>query len=167
MPLLRSRTLSPRAIKWILNVFPPLFFQRIRVREISDDFMSCRVVIKRSLLTRNLHGTTFGGTIFSAADSPLPIMLWQIFAHRGIQVESWLQAGEIHYDHPAATDLLLDFTLTEEEIAEAAAELEERGRFRRRHEILARDRNGQVCARVTMESYIRLPRGSDGGLSAF
>ncbi|MDP6955127.1 MAG: YiiD C-terminal domain-containing protein, partial [Planctomycetota bacterium] len=116
---------------------------------------------------RNLHGTTFGGTIFSAADSPLPVMFWQIFAHRGIQVESWLQAAEIHYEKPAATHLLMDISLSAEEVEAAAAELEERGRFRRRHEILAKDKSGQVCARVTVESYVRLPRLDSGGLSAF
>lgn len=164
---LRSRRMSPRAMRWILNLFPPLLFQRVRVLEIGDDFRSCRVRVKRSILTRNLHGTTFGGTIFAAADSPLPVLMWQIFAHRGLKVESWLQAGEIRYDKPAATDLFLDFVLTDEEVEEAAAELKERGRFRRRHEILAKDRTGEVCARITMEIYVRLPRDDQGGLSAF
>ncbi|HIG10017.1 MAG: YiiD C-terminal domain-containing protein [bacterium] len=166
-PWLSSRTLSPRMLKRVLNCFPPLIFQRIKILEIGPEFQSCRVRIARSLLTRNLHGTTFGGTLFSAADSPLPVLLWQIFAHRGIQVESWLQSGQIRYEKPAASDLFLEFRLSDEEIEAAATELQERGRFRRSHELTATDEAGVVYARICVEAYVRLSREENGGLSAF
>ena len=56
---------------------------------------------------------------------------------------------------------------TEEEIESAAAELEQRGRFRRTYELEARDTHGDVCARITTEVYVRIPREAPAGHSAF
>lgn len=154
-------------MKWLLNLFPPLWFQRIKILEVGEDFQSCRVRVRRSLMTRNLHGTTFGGTIYSAADSPLPILYWQLFAHRGLEVESWLQAGRVRYEKPAATDLILDFRLTDEEVAWATGELERQGRFRHEIDVEAVDRDGAVCARISMEAYVRKARDEGGAHAAF
>ena len=167
MPRLQSRKLSPWAMKWMLNLFPPLLFQRIKILEFSADFQYCRVRVKRSIWTRNLHGTTFGGTIYSAADSPLPMLYWQIFAQRGLQVESWLQAGRIRYEKPAATELILEFRLSDEQVAWATGELETNGRFRQSLDVQAVDQSGAVCAQITMEAYVRLPRDKRGAPAAF
>jgi acyl-coenzyme A thioesterase PaaI-like protein len=167
MSRLQNRKLSPWAMKWMLNLFPPLLFQRIKILEVSQDFQYCRVRVKRSIWTRNLHGTTFGGTIYSAADSPLPMLYWQLFAQRGLQVESWLQAGKIRYEKPAATELILEFRLSDEDVAWATAELESKGRFRQSIDIQAVDLNGTTCARISMEAYVRLARDEQGAHAAF
>lgn len=52
----------------MLNLYPPMFFMRARVTHLAEDFSRCTVVVRRSLLTRNLHGSTFGGAVFSGAD---------------------------------------------------------------------------------------------------
>lgn len=161
------RKLSPRAMKWMLNLFPALFLQRIKMLHVGADFQSCRVRVRRSLLTRNLHGTIFGGTIYSAADAPLPMLYWQLFAHRGLRVESWLQAGQIRYEKPAATELILDFRLTDEQVAWATNELTTNGRFRQSLAVEATDPSGAVCARITMEAYVRLAPDKQGSPAAF
>lgn len=154
-------------MKWMLNLFPPLLFQRIKILEVGQDFQSCRVRVKRSIWTRNLHGTTFGGTIYSAADSPLPMLYWQIFAQRGLRVESWLQAGQIRYVKPAASELILEFRLSDEDVAWASAELESKGRFRQSIQVQAVDRGGDPCAQITMEAYVRLARDKSKNQPAF
>ncbi len=53
------RILSERQGKWMLNLYPPLLFQRIRVVRIGPGFRSGQVRVGHGLLTRNLHGTTF------------------------------------------------------------------------------------------------------------
>jgi hypothetical protein len=53
-------------IKFILNIFPPLLFNRIVLKEISNDFLEMKVVIKKSLFNMNFNKTIFGGSIFSA-----------------------------------------------------------------------------------------------------
>ena len=55
-------------IKWILNLFPPLLFNRISIKSISEDFKQVHVQIRYSWMNKNFNRTIFGGTISSAID---------------------------------------------------------------------------------------------------
>jgi len=151
----------------MLSLYPPLFFQRVRVVAIEPGFRACRVRVERSLLTRNLNGTTFGGSIFSAADPNYAVMYWQIFARRGEVVQSWLKSAAIRYRKPAATALTLEFRLDEPEIEAAAADLREAGRFDRSYLVEAVDRTGEVCARVETLVHVRYPGSGQREVSGF
>ena len=142
----------------MLNWFPPLLFQRICVEEISDDFRYCRIRVKKSRLTQNLHGATFGGTIFTGAAPAYAVMFWQIFARRGEQVQAWLKSASIDYKRPAWTSLVYEYRISEEDIEGMAAELEENGRAVREHVLDAVDEAGDVCATVTSVTYLRKVR---------
>jgi len=142
----------------MLNWFPPLLFQRIRVEEISDDFRYCRIRVKKSWLTRNLHGATFGGTIFTGADPAYAVMFWQIFARRGEQVQAWLKSASIQYKRPAWSSLVYEYRISEEDVEGMAAEMEESGRTVREHVLDAVDEAGDVCATVTSVTYLRRVR---------
>jgi acyl-coenzyme A thioesterase PaaI-like protein len=159
--------LSERQGKWLLSLYPTLLFSRIRITRVGPGFRSCTVRIARSLITRNLNGTTFGGTIFSAADPFYAVMYWQIFARRGIRVQTWLKSARIEYLKPAATALTLDFVLTDEDIARAARQLEREGRYIRSHSVEAVDRHGRTCAVIETEVYLRLPRAHQREGSTF
>jgi acyl-coenzyme A thioesterase PaaI-like protein len=151
----------------MLNLYPPLLFNRIRILGFDHDFRSCRVRVARSLLTRNLNGTTFGGTIFSAADPFYAVMFWQIFAHRGERVQAWLRTATIRYQRPAATALTLDFRLSDADVNEATEQLDREGRFVRSFRTAAVDHNEEVCAEIETEVYLRRPRGDQPEVSAF
>lgn len=149
------RVWTPRKVRWVLNHYPPWWFQRIRVVQLSDDFHYGRVEVKRSLLTRNLNGTTFGGSIFAAADPLYPIMYWQIFARRGEKVQVWLKAGQMDYKKPAGTTLSLEFRIRPDEVDAVAADLDAKGKAVRVHPIEAVDRQGTVCAAGENVVYVR------------
>ena len=100
------------AIKFVLNVFPPLLFNRIVLKEISDDFMQMRVVIRRALFNINFHKTIFGGSIFSACDPYFPTMYYHIFAKKNRKLIIWLKSAEIQYLKPADRTLKLHFKIT-------------------------------------------------------
>ena len=151
----------------MLNLFPPLLFNRIRVVDVAPDFHACTVRVSRSIFTRNLQGTTFGGTIFSAADPFYAVLLWQILAHRGRAVQAWLRSGRISYRKPAATELTLEFRLTPQEVDAAIEELDRNGRFSHVYTVEARDRFGETCAIAETEVYLRLPPHDQRNLSAF
>jgi acyl-coenzyme A thioesterase PaaI-like protein len=161
------RVLSERRGKLLLNLFPPFLFNRIRVLEIRDGFRRCRVRVRPSRLTRNLQGTTFGGTIFSAADPFHALLYWQVLAHRGLRVQAWLKSARIEYRRPAASALTFDFALTEADILEAEERLGRDGRFSKVHRTEAIDEEGRVCAVVDTEVYLRLPRAEQPAASAF
>jgi len=102
-----------------------------------------------------MHGTTFGGTIFSAADPFYAVMYWQAMARRGLRVQSWLKSARIEYLKPAAGHLALRFVLDEDELEQAESALRERGRFSRLHRVVANDDQGLCCARIETEVFLR------------
>ena len=106
------------AIKFVLNIFPPLLFNRIVLKEIADDFMQMRVVIRRALFNINFHKTIFGGSIFSACDPYFPTMYYHIFANKNRKLIIWLKSAEIKYLKPADSTLKLHFKITKDEINE-------------------------------------------------
>lgn len=162
----RPRVLSERQGSWLLSLFPPLLFQRVRVR-FADEFRECRVLIRRSLLTRNLHGTTFGGTIFAATDPIHAIMYWQRFARAGEHVQAWTRSATIRYLEPARSGLTLRFRIEDAEVAAAREALAREGRFSRSHPVEARDADGVLCAVVETEVYLRHPSGQQRDPATF
>ena len=143
------------AIKFVLNIFPPLLFNRIVLKEISDDFMQMRVVIKRALFNINFHKTIFGGSIFSACDPYFPTMYYHIFTNKGRKLIIWLKSAEIQYLKPAESTLRLHFKITKDEIQLAEKTLNEKGKFEIWHTIEAINKKGVVCARARIQVYLR------------
>ncbi len=166
-PERRPRVLSERQGKWLLSLYPPLLFGGVRVLRFGPGFRSCRVRIARSLLTRNLSGSTFGGTIFSGADPFHAIMYWQILARRGLRSQVWLRRARIDYLKPATTPLWLDFVITDEDVEEVERLLERDGRAVRCHRTEARGSDGSVCAVIEVEVYLGRSRNGRRPSSTF
>ena len=143
------------AIQFVLNIFPPLLFNRIVLKEISDDFMQMRVVIRRALFNINFHKTIFGGTIFSACDPYFPTMYYHIFAKKNRKLIIWLKSAEIQYLRPADTSLKLHFIITKEDILLAEKTLDKEGKFEIWHDVEAVSKKGIVCAKAKMLVYLR------------
>ena len=147
--------LSPKMVRLILNLFPPLLFNRISIQRIKKDFMEIKVRIRYSIINKNFHQTIFGGSIFSAIDPYFPIMYWQIFSRKKLPIEVWIKKAEISYKNPAETDLYLKFNLKEEDIKKALTGLGKDGRFQVWHEVEAVDENGMICAEAKVLVYIK------------
>ncbi|HIA27006.1 MAG TPA: DUF4442 domain-containing protein [Planctomycetes bacterium] len=154
---MKSSVIGPRRLRWLLNLYPPLLLQRIRVVEFSEDFRRCRVRLGKSILTRNLYGTTFGGSIYSAADPFFPILYWQILAREGRLLQAWLRASKADFLKPAASALTLDFEISDEKLESARSQLEEKGRAVMTDTVEGIDREGHCCARIELVSILRPP----------
>lgn len=161
------RVLSRWRMKWMLNLYPPLLFTRVRIKEFGEGFRTCRVVVGRSLLTRNLHGTTYGGAIFNGFDPIYPILYWQIFARRGEALRMWLKAADIDYRKPASSALTINFVVTDEDIERARAGMDENGKYVAVHEADAVDEDGAVCVRGRMHVYMRRLSEGQTAVSGF
>ncbi|MEC9209317.1 MAG: YiiD C-terminal domain-containing protein [Bacteroidota bacterium] len=143
------------AIKFILNIFPPLLFNRIVLKEISDDFLEMKVLLRRALFNINFHKTIFGGSIFSACDPYFPTMYYHIFAKKGRKLIIWLKAAEIQYLKPADSTLKLYFIITKEDIQLAENTLNKKGKFEIWHTVEAINKKGVICAKAKMQVYLR------------
>tara|TARA_B100001142_G_C14231347_1_gene615533 strand:+ start:400 stop:879 length:480 start_codon:yes stop_codon:yes gene_type:complete len=142
--------------KTALNLFPPLLFNRIILKEISDDFLEMKVIIRRALFNINLHKTIFGGTIFSACDPYFPTMYYHIFSRKKKRkLIIWLKSAEIEYLKPADSSLTLYFKITKEDILLAEKNLNEKGRFEIWHTVEAINKKRLICAKARMQVYLR------------
>ena len=151
--------LRPWSLKFILNIFPPFFFNRIIVKRFSPDFKAAHLKIRRSLLNKNLNRTIFGGTLYSAADPIYALMYWQIFIHRGHELEAWTRTAKIEFIKPGDSHLTLHFALSEEDIETAEKQLLESGKIQRWHTANAINKRGEICTAVHVEVYIRFKKG--------
>lgn len=143
------------AIKFVLNIFPPLLFNGIVLKEISNDFMEMRVVLRKVIFNMNFHKTIFGGSIFSACDPYFPTMYYHIFANKGRKLIVWLKSAEIQYIKPANTTLKLHFKITKKDIYLAEKSLNEKGKFEIWHSVEAINKEGIICVKARMQVYLR------------
>ena len=152
-----ARRWSPRQLRWLLRAYPPLLFQRIQVLEIDPGFRRAVVRVRRSVFSRNLQGTTFGGTIYAAVDPFHALLLWQICAHEGVRVQAWTKEAVITFLRPAESHLTIEFTLDDRTVDDALRAIRETGRFAHVFEVQALDKQGTVCAVVRTDVRILRP----------
>ncbi len=146
---------SPFRFKIGFNLYPPLLFNRTSCVRVTNDFFEADVKLRFSLLNRNFNGSTFGGSIFMASDPYYPFMYRAALSHRHIRAQAWLKQAEISYLKPAHSDLLYQFKLTLKDMDAAETSLRETGRFQNWNIVEATDKEGNVCARVRLLSYLR------------
>ncbi len=146
---------SEKTLKWVMRFYPPFFFQRIWVQRFHPDFTGVDVRISRSLLNRNYNASIFGGTIYAAADPFYALLFDQLFRRRGFKTRVWLKSASIEYVKPGRTTLYFTISLSEQEVAEASATLRATGKYIKTFPIAITDKQGDLCARVLNEVYVR------------
>lgn len=147
--------ISENILKWVMRLYPPLFFQRIWVKNIHSGFKGIDVKINRSLFTTNFGKSIFGGTIFSATDPFYALLFGQLMKRKGFRVTVWLKSAQINYLKPGRTNLYFTIRITDDMIAEAETALQQRGKFIKAYPIDIFDRSGQLCATAVNEVYLR------------
>ncbi|MGY3054048.1 acyl-coenzyme A thioesterase PaaI-like protein [Pedobacter sp. UYEF25] len=146
---------SEKTLRWALNLYPPLLFQRIWIIKFHRGFLGVDVKISNSLLNRNYNGSIFGGSIFSATDPFYAVLFDQLMQRRGFKVRVWLKSASIQYLKPGTTALYFTLKITEEMITDAENSLKTTGKFVKSYPILLFDKDGVLCASVMNEVYLR------------
>ena len=86
--------MSPRLLRWGMNLWPPYHGAGIHVRSIAPDWSSATVELRSRILNRNYVGTHFGGSLFAMTDP-----FWMLLAMKVLGPEYWVwdKAGEIEF----------------------------------------------------------------------
>ena len=147
---------SASRMRFLLNLYPPFLFQGVRVLTISDDFRAARVRVSKTLLTRNVMGTTFGGALMSAADPFFPLLYWRSLVKKGEHLSVWLKSLDSTFLVPATEAVYLDYQLDPAKLEQARRDLDQTGRADLTDEICACFDDGQKVARFQMVSALRL-----------
>jgi acyl-coenzyme A thioesterase PaaI-like protein len=146
---------SERLLRWALCLYPPFLFQRISIRKFHKDFRAIDMKIAKSLFNNNYNGSIFGGTIYCATDPVYALLFDQALQRKGFKVRVWLKSASIQYLKPARSNLYFTVYLTDEMLDEAVHALNTIGKFVKAYPIEITNKEGELCATVTNEVYVR------------
>ena len=140
----------------MLNLWLPFIFNRIKIIHVSDDFKQIDVLLKLSFWNRNPGKALWGGAIFSAADSFFPIMLKQNALLNGIKTDFFTKSTNVSYLKPSKTDLMFNFNLSDDEVANMVEILNRDGKYQEWHTVYGIDKNHSKCVKVKIQPYLRI-----------
>lgn len=145
--------MSPRLLRWGMNLWPPFRGAGIRVRHIADDWSEARVELGAGRIRRNFVGTHYGGSLFSMTDPFYALML----IHRlGDRYLVWDQAASIEFVSPGRGTVTAVFSLSEERIREIAGQAAGGQKVLPQFDVEVKDEAGELVARVKKTLYVRL-----------
>ena len=147
--------MTPRLLRFGMNLWPPFLFTGIHVTDIGADWRSARVELRLRPWNRNYVGTQFGGSLFAMTD-PYWMLLMLHALPRDYIV--WDKAAEIEFVKPGRSTVHAEFRIDDavfDEIKAAAAGGEKVLRWFDTDVI---DTQGEVVARVRKQLYVRLKR---------
>lgn len=146
---------SEKTLKWALCFYPPLLFQRIWIKKFHPGFRGVDVKINKSLFNKNYNGSIFGGTIYAATDPFYALLFDQLLQREGFKVRVWLKSASIQYLKPGRKSLYFTIKVTDEMLKEAIEALNTYGKFVKAYPMEIKDAQGELCATVMNEVYVR------------
>ena len=145
--------MSPRVLRWGMNLWPPYLGAGIRVRHIASDWSSATVELRSRFLNRNYVGTHFGGSLFAMTDPFYALLLMHRLGERYLV---WDQAASIEFVAPGRGTVSATFLLPEERVEAIRAQAAGGEKVLPEFDNEIRDRGGELVARVRKTLYVRL-----------
>ncbi|TWT17585.1 DUF4442 domain-containing protein [Luteimonas marina] len=147
--------MSPAALRWIFNLWPPFAFAGIHVTALSHDWRHARVELRMRPWNRNYVGTHFGGSLFAMTD-PFWMILVKERLGRGYIV--WDRAAEIEFVKPGKGTVVAGFELDDATLEAIRAQAASGDKVLHWFDTAITDRAGDVVARVRKQVYVRRKR---------
>ncbi|GLX87272.1 DUF4442 domain-containing protein [Thalassotalea loyana] len=138
--------------KLFINFWPPMFFSRIKLVSISDDFRQARASMRLSAWNRNGVGSIFGGALFSLTD---PFYMMMLMARLGKDYIIWDKYADIDFIKPGRGRVYADFVLTDELLADIAKHTANGDKYLPELPVYIKDEKGEIVAKVMRTLYIR------------
>lgn len=138
--------------KLFINLWPPMFFSRIKLVSLSDDFRQARASMRLSAWNRNGVGSIFGGALFSLTD---PFYMMMLMARLGKDYVIWDKYADIDFIKPGRGRVYADFIITDELLDEIAKQTANGGKYLPVIPVYIKDESGDVVAKVMRTLYIR------------
>ena len=157
------RNLSPRMLRFLMNIWPPFVGAGIRVRHIGPDFRSVTVHMKLRWSNRNHVGAHFGGSLYAMADPFLVVMLLH---NLGGQYRVWDKSGSVEYIAPGRGRVWARFELNDHDLQQIRRMTEAGDKHLHLFNVDIKDDEGMVVARVEKVIYIRRKRNASDSEAA-
>jgi acyl-coenzyme A thioesterase PaaI-like protein len=142
---------SARLARFLMNLAPCIRASGGRIVTLSDDFKHLRVRLKLSLLTRNLVGTLYGGSLYSSIDPFYMLMLMRIL---GPDYVVWDKSATIRFKRPARVTLYADFRFDDQTLANIREQVARDGEGNFTWTVALTDASGTVYADCDKVLYV-------------
>ncbi|MBL8517034.1 MAG: DUF4442 domain-containing protein [Betaproteobacteria bacterium] len=134
-----------RALRLMMNLWPPFRGAGIKVVDIAPDYSRLRVELRMKLLNRNYVGTHYGGSLFSMTDPFYMIMMMQ---RLGGGYVVWDKTATIRFRRPGKGTVHAEFHLSDEEVARVKRLVDAEGRLETTYRIDVKNAAGEVVAEI-------------------
>ncbi len=151
--------ITPNRMRWGLNLWPPFFFNAIRVLHIADDWRSARVVLKKRWYNRNYVNTQFGGNLFAMND---PFWMLLVMHLLGRDYIVWDKAGSIEFVSPGRGDVFAEFNVDDAVLKTIRDATATGDKYLHWFENTVHDNAGVVIAKVRKQVYVRRKPSKEG-----
>lgn len=147
-----SESWKTRWRRWRINLFPAYRRSGARVVYLAEDLSEMRMVLPLNWATRNINGTIYGGSIYSAVDPMHGLLLAALL---GRSHEVWVKAARIRFRRPGRTTLRATARIEPDDLAHVRAALSAEGRADRDFALDLVDDSGEVCAHCVITVHVR------------
>ncbi|MDH5630669.1 MAG: DUF4442 domain-containing protein [Gammaproteobacteria bacterium] len=144
--------MKPKALKLLLNLYPPYIGAGIKVEYIAENWQETRVSLKKRWYNKNAVGTHFGGNLYSMTDPHLMLMLMQIL---GKQYYVWDKTASIEFIKASRKKVTATFQITDDQLEEIKAKTAKGEKYLPEFEIDLIDEEQNLIARVHKTIYIK------------
>ena len=144
--------ISPRLLKFILNIYGPYLGAGVRVDYIAKDWKETHVSMKLRWYNRNAVGTHFGGSLYSMVDPHLMLMLMQLL---GKEYIVWDKSARIDFRRPGRGRVYSKMEITDDDLNDIRESLKSKSKVLKEFDVVIADDNEKAVARVKKTLYIR------------
>ena len=144
--------MSPRLLRWGMNLWPPFRGAGIRVTRVSENYREIDVELRFRLLKRNYFGTQFGGSMFAMTD---PFFALMMLRNLGSDYVVWDKSGSIEYRKPGRGNVFARFVLPASAIDHAKRATAGGEKYEPVFDVHIQDAGGETIAEATKTLYIR------------
>ena len=139
----------------MMNLWPPSIANRIKVVDISENFMKAKMVIKQSWLNSAFDKIMFGGTTYSGMDMYYGMALPLVLSTKGIDAYVFTKEANIKYLKAVKSDLTVFFELTEKEIDSYVNGINKKNKHEEWLTVKGYDNEEELCAETKLLTYVR------------
>jgi acyl-coenzyme A thioesterase PaaI-like protein len=150
--LFATMKLTPRRLRFLLNVYPPYWATGIRVTDVAPDWREAHVELKLRWYNRNAVGTHFGGNLYSMADPWLMLLLIQLL---GPDYVVWDRSASIDFKRPGTSLVRATIRIDDEALAAMRRETEHGAAYRHEFDISILGEQDELVAVVHKTLHVR------------
>ena len=151
-PTYASMRIGPKFLQRFMRIWPPYLGAGIKPEYIAQDASRSIVTHKPNLLTRNLVGTAFGGTMLSMTD---PFFMFAGVYGLGKEYLVWDVGVEAKFVKPGRGKITADMQVSDETLELIKAKTENGEKYLHWFEVEITDEQDDVVAIIRRQVYFR------------